>query len=434
VDHDAETSAHSNQPQLRIYMTSKHNYFCVYRITNLVENKHYYGYKSSKIHPSKVIGVTYFSSLTKDEGKAFRKDQKENPQNYKYKIVQIFNTHKEALAREIRLHTKFDVGVNPNFYNKAKQTSTGFDTTGKFPVKDAMGNTMLIDHLDIRYINGDVVGKNKNMIPVKDKDGKFYSVHNTDPRWLSGELVHNTSGMVSCIDKDGNKFSANVNDPRYISGEIHGVSKGYFNAKDSQGNRFFITKEDERFKSGELVSIFLNTIKCLDKDGNIVLVEKNDEKYLSVELTPIKKKKKPLIKRKNTTLMVNIKGNVIRIDIGDSNYNTDEYRQLLTTDVLVKRKNVPMWISYKEVIESDTILYKRKRNNKFFLITPWGEFLSCVDAVKQTKNGLTSGDFKTYCYKSNLLITNKSKLINILGENIIGKSYQECGFSHRINC
>ena len=42
--------------------------------------------------------------------------------------------------------------------------------------------------------------------------------------------------------------------------------------------------------------------------------------------------------------------------------------------------------------------------------------------------------FSSDNYKSNLLITNKSKLINILGENIIGKSYQECGFSHRINC
>jgi hypothetical protein len=30
-------------------MTSKPIYFCVYRITNLVEKKHYYGYKSSSV-------------------------------------------------------------------------------------------------------------------------------------------------------------------------------------------------------------------------------------------------------------------------------------------------------------------------------------------------------------------------------------------------
>ncbi len=90
-------------------MTSKPIYFCVYRITNLVENKHYYGYKSSVIHPSKVIGVTYFSSSKGIYGKQFIADQKENPQNYKYKIVQIFDSKYEALSREIRLHTKFDM-------------------------------------------------------------------------------------------------------------------------------------------------------------------------------------------------------------------------------------------------------------------------------------------------------------------------------------
>jgi len=110
-------------------MTSKPIYFCVYRITNLVERKHYYGYKSSSIHPSKVIGVTYFSSLKKNEGKEFIADQKENPQNYKYKIVQIFNSKEEALAREIKLHIKFDVKKHTQFYNKSNQLSTGFITT-----------------------------------------------------------------------------------------------------------------------------------------------------------------------------------------------------------------------------------------------------------------------------------------------------------------
>lgn len=114
-------------------MSSKSIYFCVYRITNIVEKKHYYGYKSSIIHPSKLIGITYFSSLTKEEGDAFRKDQHENPQNYKYKIVYLFNTKEEALNREIRLHKKFNVKNHPNFYNKSNQTSTGFDTTGIKP-------------------------------------------------------------------------------------------------------------------------------------------------------------------------------------------------------------------------------------------------------------------------------------------------------------
>lgn len=105
-------------------------YFCVYRITNIIEKKHYYGYKSSNIHPSKVIGVTYFSSMRNKDGATFKKDQKENPQNFKYKILQIFNNKDDALNREIKMHSIFDVENNPNFYNKRNQRSSGYDTTG----------------------------------------------------------------------------------------------------------------------------------------------------------------------------------------------------------------------------------------------------------------------------------------------------------------
>ena len=37
---------------------------------------------------------------------------------------------------EIKLHNKFNVGVNESFYNKVKQTSTGFDTTGRVRTED----------------------------------------------------------------------------------------------------------------------------------------------------------------------------------------------------------------------------------------------------------------------------------------------------------
>lgn len=111
-------------------MTSTDIYYCVYRITNLVEKKYYYGYKSSKIHPSKVVGVTYFSSSKGSFGKNFVDDQKKNPNNYRYKIVQIFTNAQKAIDREIKLHHKFDVKNHPYFYNKANQTSNKFDTTG----------------------------------------------------------------------------------------------------------------------------------------------------------------------------------------------------------------------------------------------------------------------------------------------------------------
>lgn len=108
-------------------MSSNTIYHYVYRITNLIEGKHYYGTRTTKVHPSKDLGKRYFSSSS---DKDFKKDQKENPQNYKYKVIKIFDTREEAVEMEIKLHDMFDVGMSKSFYNRSKQTNTKFDTTG----------------------------------------------------------------------------------------------------------------------------------------------------------------------------------------------------------------------------------------------------------------------------------------------------------------
>lgn len=102
-------------------------YHYVYRITNTQTNKHYYGVRSSKVEPKLDLGIKYFSSSTDKE---FIKEQKENKSIFKYKIIKQFNSREEAVKLEIKLHSKFDVGLNESFYNRAKQTSTRFDTTG----------------------------------------------------------------------------------------------------------------------------------------------------------------------------------------------------------------------------------------------------------------------------------------------------------------
>lgn len=106
-------------------MNKKFHY--VYRITNTKLNKHYYGVRSSNIEPSKDLGFKYFSSSSDTQ---FIEDQMNNPQDYKYKIVSEFNSREEALELEIKLHTKFNVGINESFYNRAKQTSIFYDKTG----------------------------------------------------------------------------------------------------------------------------------------------------------------------------------------------------------------------------------------------------------------------------------------------------------------
>ena len=46
-------------------------------------------------------------------------------------ILKVWPTRKEAVAHEILMHRVLDVARNPLFLNKARQKSTGFDTTGK---------------------------------------------------------------------------------------------------------------------------------------------------------------------------------------------------------------------------------------------------------------------------------------------------------------
>ena len=101
--------------------------YYVYRITNINLNKHYYGKRKTNIDPKLDLGIKYFSS---SRDKEFIEDQKSNSHSYKYKIIKKFDCVEKATSLEIYLHNKFDVGKNPNFYNKSKQTSTKFDTTG----------------------------------------------------------------------------------------------------------------------------------------------------------------------------------------------------------------------------------------------------------------------------------------------------------------
>lgn len=111
------------------------DYHYVYRITNIVENKHYYGSRTSgSVIPSNDIGIKYFSSSTDKE---FMDDQFINPDNYKYKVVSIFDNRLDAIELESKLHFRFDVGNNPNFYNKINQTTIAIDFTGRSHTDDA---------------------------------------------------------------------------------------------------------------------------------------------------------------------------------------------------------------------------------------------------------------------------------------------------------
>ena len=103
-------------------MSAESIYHYVYRITNLTEQKHYYGARSCSVHPSEDLGIKYFSSSSDSE---FISEQKLNPDNFKYKIVSLHATRKEANFKESVLHKKFNVASNEEFYNKVNQPFPG---------------------------------------------------------------------------------------------------------------------------------------------------------------------------------------------------------------------------------------------------------------------------------------------------------------------
>jgi hypothetical protein len=96
----------------------------VYRINNKETGKSYIGIRSSETFD---IGIKYFTS-SKD--KEFRTDFKTNPEKYEVVELANFKERWEAIEMEVDLHNWLDVAANPDFYNKAKQTSIGFDRSG----------------------------------------------------------------------------------------------------------------------------------------------------------------------------------------------------------------------------------------------------------------------------------------------------------------
>ena len=146
----------------------KRNHY-VYRITNTRINKHYYGSRTTEMYPKDDIGFKYFSS---SRDKSFILDQKENPQDYKYKVIRIFNTRKEALELEIIFHNRFNVGKNNKFYNLAKQSTIGRDTTGIVQAKNIITNEKISISKEEFDKRDDLVGVTKGRDNTKDINNK----------------------------------------------------------------------------------------------------------------------------------------------------------------------------------------------------------------------------------------------------------------------
>jgi len=99
----------------------------VYKITNLnpIDDEQYYiGVHTTKIKTLETDGYMGTSKYLTEAMNI------QGSHNFVKQILSTWNTRKEALQEEIRLHEQYDVAINITFYNRSKQTSTKFDTTG----------------------------------------------------------------------------------------------------------------------------------------------------------------------------------------------------------------------------------------------------------------------------------------------------------------
>jgi len=91
---------------------------------------HHYVYHSYEEWGREYIGVRSCNCLPEEDTKYFGSftDKTFNPTGKT--ILFVRETRQEVAEIEIILHDFFDVAVNPQFANKAKAVSTGFDRTG----------------------------------------------------------------------------------------------------------------------------------------------------------------------------------------------------------------------------------------------------------------------------------------------------------------
>lgn len=261
-------------------------YHYVYQITEKSTNKKYIGVRSSKLKPEDDLGIKYFSSST---NKDFIKRQKSNPADFIYEILSTYDDRSLAISEEVKLHEMYNVDVNGDFYNCAKQTSTKFESKGYVTAIDKNDKSIRIKIDDPRYISGELVGILKGKINVVDNDGNVIQTSIDDPRYISGELVGVNKGKVTVIDNEGNTFQTSIYDPRYISGELKTPSYGKFVAISKDGVIHHITSNDPRYVSGELKSIHADKVMVKDNDGNVIQISKDDPRYLSGEYVGITK-------------------------------------------------------------------------------------------------------------------------------------------------
>ena len=218
-------------------------YFYVYLITNIITNIKYIGSRGCNCLPEDDIGKRYFSSSSDIE---FINHQKNYPEQYKYDILSIHDTRKDAFIEEERLHTLYNVAFNTEYKNKCKCQ----------------------------------VGENMrfNMTTVYDENKNTVFISLDDENYTSGKYKHVNHGLLMCMNSHGEFKRVSINDERYISGEFKSQNYGARIPVFINGVCKFINKEDYYNEDNEYKHVNYGKTRVYDNNGNCIVVNKDDDK------------------------------------------------------------------------------------------------------------------------------------------------------------
>lgn len=277
-------------------MSSTPIYHYVYLIEDLSPpntERFYIGVRSSKVVPE----LDKYMGSPKD--KDFKRRIVENPHDFIKTIVDILPSREIAVQLEINLHNTYDVAKNNLFYNRSKQTSTGYSvqgvsnhrTKGKAAAKlsSTQEHIGFVDVNDIRWSTKEIVGTGTGIPRKQIQNTKMAKnpvtgislgrISSEDHRWITGEIIHHNIGIkressapAKCVTSNKILGNISMNDPRWITGEIVGIRSGSeasefqknsANAKDviTEISLGHVSYDDIRWGSGEIVPYNLSTTK-----------------------------------------------------------------------------------------------------------------------------------------------------------------------------
>jgi len=260
------------------------NVHYVYKITNLNptdERLFYIGVRSTtKQTPAE---DTKYMGSSKDL-KLLVKELGYN--NFKKEILSIWDTRTLAIQEEIRLHKVYDVAVNKSFYNKSKQTATGFDTTGKsfnigvMTILDTRdGKTKQVKneeyHAHDYYIS---VTQNKVVVlDTRDSTTKHVTVeeYNQEQHFVS--LLQ---GKIAVLDTRDNKTKQITVEEYKKAAHYITLSKGKVSVLDTRDNKTKQVSVEDFYKcNGHYTAIAKGKMSVLDtRDNKTKRVDVDDYK------------------------------------------------------------------------------------------------------------------------------------------------------------